>query len=129
MIQRIQTFYLLLFVLLFAAFAYVNEHSLRYLSESSLWNVSASIMAGLALFVSGLSIFLYNNRSLQIKVIWLSLLLVLSAIGLYIFVDGPQQFFLDWPFYILPAGVILQFLAKKGVQFDQNLIKSSERLR
>ena len=129
MIQRIQSVYLALTTILLAFFTYVNEHSLRFLNETSLLNVSTSILASLSLGLSFASIFLYKNRGIQIKLIWLNMVLVITAIALYIFSDGVDGFYLDWPFYILPLGLVLQFLAKKGVKFDENLIKSSDRLR
>lgn len=129
MIQRIQSIYLFLVVLLLSFFTYVNEHSLRFLTESNVVNVATSIFASLSVLVSLVSIFLYKNRALQMKMIWLNVVLVIGAIVCYIYSDGLTNFYLDWPFYILPLGLILQFLAKQGVQFDENLIKSSDRLR
>ena len=129
MIQRIQTIYLSLVVILFAVFTYVNEHSLRFLSETNLINVSTSILASLAIVTSLVTIFIYKNRPLQIKLISLSLVLILIAVGLYIYVDGPSVFFLDWPFYLLPVGFVLQYLAKRGVKADEELVRSADRLR
>jgi peptidoglycan/LPS O-acetylase OafA/YrhL len=129
MIQRIQSVYLALMAIVFAVFSYINEHSFRFLSETSFVNVSSSILASFSLVLSIVIIFLYKNRGIQLRLIWLNMVLVFAAIGLYIYSDGVNGFYLDWPFYLLPLGLILQFLAKKGVQFDENLIRSSDRLR
>ena len=129
MIQRIQSVYLALMAIVFAVFSYINEHSFRFLSETSFVNVSSSILASFSLVLSIVIIFLYKNSGIQLRLIWLNMVLVFAAIGLYIYSDGVNGFYLDWPFYLLPLGLILQFLAKKGVQFDENLIRSSDRLR
>ncbi len=129
MIQRIQSIYLALTVILYATFTYVNEHSLRFFSETGLMNVSTSILACLSLVLSFISIFLYTKRRVQLKLIWLNLVLTAASAALYVFSDGLNSFYLDWPFYILPLGFVLQILARRGVKSDENLIKSSERLR
>lgn len=129
MIQRIQTIYLLAAGIAALLFSFVNEYALQYAGSSGILNVSPSILVQLSALMALVSIFLFKNRSNQIKLIWLSIILAIAGLGLYIYVDGIQNFYLDWQFYIAFSVIVFLYLAKRGVQKDEELIRSADRLR
>lgn len=129
MIQRIQSIYLLVGAILASLFTFMNEHTILHIGSLGLRNVSPSILSLIAVVLGLGIIFLFKNRSFQIKLVWLGLALLLAAIGLYVFVDGVQLFFLDWEFYLLPLGMLSLWLAKRAIKSDEDLIRSADRLR
>ncbi len=129
MIQRIQSVYLFVCVVLATVFTFINEHTVLLLNSVGLEQVSPSIVTLVFSLICLGIIFLYKNRGLQIKLIWLLSFLLVGAMALYAFVDGFNNFFLDWEFYLMPVSLVLLFLAKSGVSSDEKLIRSSDRLR
>lgn len=129
MIQRIQSIYLIIAGIIATVFSFINDYTFSYLKDDNFLLISSSLAILLSAGVAVSTIFLYKNRGLQLKLIWLSLLLALTGLGLYIYLDGLANFYLDWQFYLIPVVLVLLFLAKKGVQKDEALIKSSYRLR
>lgn len=129
MIQRIQTIYLFIAGILAVVFSFVNDYALTQLQNLDLFKVSSSLSLIVSAGIALVCILLFKNRSLQIKLIWLSIIVALAGVGLYIYTDGVQNFYLDWQFYLIILVVVLLFFAKRGVQKDEDLIKSSYRLR
>ncbi|MCB9227765.1 MAG: DUF4293 domain-containing protein [Chitinophagales bacterium] len=129
MIQRIQTIYLFLAGVMAAVFSFISDYALTQLQNLDLLKVSSSLSLIVSAIIALVTIFLFKNRSLQIKLIWLSIIVALAGVVLYIYTDGVQNFYLDWQFYLILVVILFLFLAKKGVQKDENLIKSSYRLR
>ena len=129
MIQRIQSIYLLIASVLATIFSFINDYTFSYLKDDNFLLISSSLAILISAGVALSTIFLYKNRTLQIRLIWFSLLIALAGLGLYVYLDGISNFFLDWQFYFIPIILVFLFLAKRGVQKDEELIKSSYRLR
>lgn len=146
MIQRIQTIWLLLasilsFVSLQTSFfsgikqltidaAVQPEASYARLTGMSNWIllVATVLMALLAL----ISIFLYNNRRIQMRVVLAGLLLSVGLIFLYYreslrFLPG--QGTLDLTALVVMVIPFLFFLAIRGIYKDEYLVKSVNRIR
>ena len=137
MIQRIQSIWLLLasicvfLTLKFSTYVGTNKD----LIPSSFLNGIATlplIFVTLAVgIVTLITIFLYKNRKLQLK---LTLLAILLEVGLiFLYYREIQTFIGQGTFSItaiLHAGVFLfLILAARGISSDNNLIKDSNRLR
>ncbi len=125
MIQRIQTFYLLL-ALFISIFIYIYSFETlgsTLVSESHFFLISSSILI--------FTIFLYKKRNLQ-SFICLSLFilnLIVLIILTHLFINN---LYLDLV-VVLPTLILIQqiliFLARKSIIKDENLIRSINRLR
>ena len=95
------------------------------------------ILASIILLVAGISIFLYKNRQVQMKlgklnILLLSVLLALmfyysDSIGNTIGADVKTNY---QPAVIFPVvALILVFLANRAIKKDEDLVRSADRLR
>lgn len=155
MIQRIQTLYLLLVVILsgivlFSAFAglvnttdelnYVVNYKGVFLVQANgnqflqnVWGVTA--LGAIIPFVALVTIFLYKNRSLQIKLSIFNIVLMAAYYGVLFFYlwQFGSVYHADWFLEVVTAfplvNVILSALAIRSIRKDEALIKSLNRLR
>lgn len=138
MLQRMQT----VWMLLAAIFIFLTVYFVVYTGTKNVPNGTeyTALTAGSNFFlliftiatglVSFIAIFLYKNRSLQLKLCIAALLLyILCAVFYYLqirnFSDG--AFSLTSVFFFLVP--IFLILAMRGIYKDQKLIKSIDRLR
>ena len=120
MIQRIQSLYLL-FAAVFSVTVFVVNFGVSTLF---------SVFAVLCTIISVVSIFLYKNRKLQIKICYTNIILQLFALSI-VFVgmlNGKVFKPLICPF-ILGANCALVAIAIISIQKDEKLIKSLDRIR
>jgi hypothetical protein len=139
MIQRIQTIWLLLasacgFLSLKFSFFSGNKLDANNIKQFELLSAPPHIfilILTVAVFVAVfISIFLYNNRKLQIRIVLAGFLLSLLDIFLYYretkkFVDGTYSFTAILTI-VIP---ILLLMAARGIYKDEKLVKSMDRLR
>lgn len=138
-IQRIQSIYLLIAAVLGAAlFAFpfatapvqqegmlvdgafdVNDHT------------GLIVLTVLVIILSFVTIFLYNNRVLQMNLGKLNIVLLLGLIGLagYVFSTISVATSLGLGLVVPILVLILVFLANKNIQKDEKLVRSADRLR
>jgi len=152
MIQRRQSVYLLLVfvltVLLFTgplAFITLEEggiyfkHSGAFDMQGEKLNVSSwpvTLMLALSTGLSFFTIFSYLNRGRQMRLTIFLMIFNLGLIGIsYYYVsyimhnfDG-LQFMFQWRIVIPPIMLILLFLAFKGIQRDELMVKAADRIR
>ena len=125
MIQRIQTLYLLL-ALVISIFIYMYSFktlSSTLISKSHFFLISATILI--------FTILLYKKRTLQsficLSLFILNLIVLLFLLHLFI-----NSLYLDLGI-VLPTLILIQqcliFLARKSIIKDENLIRSIDRLR
>jgi hypothetical protein len=154
MIQRIQSVYLaiatFLMVLLFSnPLAEIIISDSLYLTQwhhkitatnhemfatISTWPVTA--LLSVIMLIELITIFLYKNRQLQIRLCIYNLLLMVGLVGLIYFftkstlisMDGKKSVLL-WPVLCPLIAIILNFLAFKAIQKDEKLVKSYDRIR
>lgn len=138
MLQRIQSVWLLLAgVLSFLTIRFNIYSGTKELNSANLFsrlNASENFLILVVVIAMGLipliTIFLYKNRSLQIKLSLISLLLfILSAFLFYLQINkfSAGNFALTSVFYFLIP--VFLILAIRGIYKDQKLIKSVDRLR
>lgn len=142
MLQRIQSIWLLL-AAVFAAITFrfpfftgnlidpstgVAAHA-ELNATSTIWLSILTVLAGAIAFVT---IFLFDNRKLQLKLCYLGIFLTVVLLVMYFletakFVAGTGTFALSciFPFAILGFYI----LAARGIWKDERLIKSMDRLR
>jgi Domain of unknown function (DUF4293) len=146
MIQRIQTIYLFLaatagfgvLALPFASTPEVVQSSALFSDNlfSTSDNIGLLVLFALAGALAIGSIFLFNNRKVQLKISWAALLANLFGFGLagFLFfqdkarlgsstVNGGVGAFLPIAF------ILFVFLAIKGIKKDESIVKSADRLR
>jgi hypothetical protein len=120
MIQRKQTLFLLVSVVLLVASAI-----------SLAATVIAPIVLGIAALVSVATIFLYKQRKLQATI---CLVIMLVIVGWYVILavspqpDGSPQL-LGWAHVLPMVSLILTFMARKGILADEKLVRSLDRIR
>lgn len=136
-IQRIQTLWLIIafgcilaFILLpFGALASPADGGIADVEFHSWDFVGLIIPAALAALLDVISIFCYRNLSLQRRVTYISLmmLIVSTCITLYILCAGDTR----WQFAVafLPAAALFDVLALSGISHDSKLLKSYDRIR
>ena len=143
MIQRIQSIYLLLAgasVLSLFALPLANSKkdiAASTLFQDSIFNLQDHI-ALLVLFALGgglalLSIFLFNNRKLQIKLNQGVLFLLVAGIGLAAFLlfndNTIEKAQLDLGTFAPLLGFIFTTLGIRSIKKDEKLVSSADRLR
>ncbi len=97
---------------------------------------SLAILSWIILLLTGVSLFLYKKRMLQIRFCIYGLLLNLGAIGLLLFYMNsfesnfqPESHSYALAFVIPVANAILLYLAFRGIRKDELLVKAYHRLR
>jgi hypothetical protein len=137
MIQRIQTIYL--FLVVTASISYVfmplgnialNETAQVWIIKQSMPNLIVTILVAAIAFIS---IFLYNNRKNQLKVVLANILLSVGLIGLFFFELTQHIGISNYSFRfgaILPIFILLfNVLAYGSIKSDEKLVRSMDRLR
>lgn len=152
MIQRIQTVYLLLSVVCCALCLWfpLGEFSSDGLGQFpavinnvcviggdkaivSYLPISLFVLLSLAVAFSILAIFGYSNRRRQMRlcstVIVLLLLWVVNLSGYALWLVPGTKFVPGWQAALPVVGVILAWLARRGVRKDDELIRATDRIR
>lgn len=149
MIQRIQTVWLLLSVLLFGAlfifpvYEYVIPHTVigglgskNFLSAKS--DFLLLIPAIFCVLLPAIAVFMFKDRKKQKNMVWLSILAACAFIALMLMqissikngTPPPQSESFSIPGAAIPVlGIVLLFLAKSGINKDEKLVRSMDRLR
>lgn len=139
MIQRIQTIYLLLTAFSLSAIQFISIGA--FTAENGEWvkvpmneNLPTYLLSIAGVIIALIGIFLYKNRKLQVNIVHLLILiglLTLASIAFFQFYSDNELVtkpnFLSYPFAVL--ALIFSFLARKGIQADEKLVRSMDRLR
>jgi hypothetical protein len=155
MIQRIQSLYILLTIILLFMWYFMPLASIvdiEYTYNFSLYGIKdiandywffhtiwISVLATLTMVVAMLSLFMYKNRKLQIKLSQLLLLLNTCLVSLaFLMIDKSKAAFgradvttADYKIaMVFPLiAVVFIFLAIKAIKKDEELVRSADRLR
>jgi len=130
MIQRIQTVYLFFVFCLMAILAYLPFSSLNSFADDFCRGYAAVAAVAVAVII-----FLYKNRSMQIRLCY-GMLIALVAIYVFYFIFNMKNFSLSELFgylrftFVFPfISIILVYLAIRGIKKDEKLVRSLDRLR
>jgi hypothetical protein len=135
MIQRIQSIYLGMVCIMTGAFINLPIYYLDGIAVLPFLNIFLSITIGLCAITALVAIFLYKNRKLQMKICWVGVLLATSSIAIaiadYISVTPKEGLSKSISYgLIFPILMIVLFLlAWNGINKDEKLVKSMDRLR
>jgi hypothetical protein len=154
MIQRIQSVYLffaalatgLIFIFPFAEYALNNElfrldvvNFRSIATQQVMFNViPLTLLVAITMLIALVTIFMYKNRMLQLRMGRLNIFLYLAMLGAIFFysdsaVDtlGRDGVAIHYQLgAMLPIiAIILTFLANRGIQKDEALVRSADRIR
>ena len=158
MIQRIQTVYLtvaiaaLIAIYFFPLASFFSDFSyykfyIYKLTSAGPESVSAirpgivmplGIFNGLIAVVALIAIFLYKNRKMQLRIVKLGILMNVILVGLIFFVYAPligksasavADYSKDAGIYFTLISLVMLILANRGINRDEKLIRSADRLR
>ena len=96
-------------------------------ATTTIWLTIITVIIGVLAFIT---IFLFKDRKLQLKLCYLGIFLSLVLLTLYVlemlnFEEGTIAFWV-----IFYAGILISYIfAARGINKDQKLIKSMDRLR
>jgi len=152
MIQRIQSLWLFLAAVALIALLFLpvgmfmmphglyecTAFKMTQIGDASTLNLPVSLIGILSIiggFISFLAIFIYKKRSLQIRFTWVAFtvkaFLASGLIGMFLYFKYALDAGVGYsPALILPIlGLVFDLLAIKGIQKDEALIKSLDRIR
>ncbi|MEA1874704.1 MAG: DUF4293 domain-containing protein [Bacteroidota bacterium] len=152
MIQRIQTLFLIgamislgvLFLIPLGHLIPPNEMILNFqfngiqadkIVENAYQTIPLTILMGMTVFLSFITILMYKNRILQIRLSGINIFLIIGQTGmfLYYFFDAAKQIDAEKQFNIsivLPiVAIIFLYLAIRGIARDEALVKAADRIR
>lgn len=147
-IQRIQTVYLLIAVILMVVFAFVPALTFELADKTVLYGALETGRAGnlhinpllitLIILISLLAfidIFLYKNLQRQMTVCFVDIIIglaMLVAIGIQAFVVGNREgWTVSWQWYVLlpVLSIIFLMMAHKAMSRDKKKLLDADRLR
>ena len=145
-IQRIQTLYLLVALVMMAAFAFLtsfsfdvagNEYVVGTLATGVDGKTSINLLMlclnGLVVVLTAIAIFSYKNLKLQKRLCSISIILLIAlliSIGVMILgATDEQNLSIDISNVLPVVSLVLLFLAYRGISRDQRILSDSDRLR
>lgn len=135
MIQRIQSIWLLLAAIVMAGIFYFPIYKYPEALPVTIGNnYLAIILAALSVILSLVAIFSFRKRKNQKKLVWLDILCCVLLLA-WLYYSGateaavqPGGYF--WIGAFLPLmSIVLLLMSLRGIQKDEKLIKSMDRLR
>lgn len=135
MIQRIQSIWLLLAAIVMAGIFYFPIYKYPETLPVTIGNnYLAIILAALSIILSLVAIFSFRKRKNQKKLVWLDILCCVLLLA-WLYYSGtteaavqPGGYF--WIGAFLPLmSIVLLLMSLRGIQKDEKLIKSMDRLR
>jgi hypothetical protein len=129
MIQRIQSLYLLLAVLLSSGLLYVSHLTEYAMSLESFFSVNYGFY--LIPFLTLITLLFFKKRKIQGVLILLIILFTFFPIVLYVqeIYNGVQASVLYATVSIYLLNIIFLLLARKGIIEDEKLVRSIDRIR
>lgn len=145
-IQRIQTLYMLVALVMMAAFAFLtsfsfdvagNEYVVGTLATGVDGKTSINLLMlclnGLVVVLTAIAIFSYKNLKLQKRLCSISIILLIAlliSIGVMILgATDEQNLSIDISNVLPVVSLFLLFLAYRGISRDQRILSDSDRLR
>ncbi|WP_420601560.1 DUF4293 domain-containing protein [Flagellimonas sp.] len=136
MIQRIQTFFLIMVVLASGALPFVlslwiDGEGAEFFAQNELW-ISIVFYGSAALAL--ISIFMYKNRQNQFVVNRLNMILNLFLLGFFVYrslsLSGENTISEKGIGMLIPVfSIVFLVLANRAIKKDEDLVKSVDRLR
>lgn len=141
MIQRIQTLYLILGTLCLGSLIFLDAVRQAMAAATLTWYVPAvSVIAAVTSIVALVAVFGYKNRARQLKLVAsiqiLTLILMVVLYGALFLAndfarlsEGAADLSLVLILLLPIVAYLFFYLARRGIQRDEDLVKSMDRLR
>ena len=137
MLQRIQTVYLVIALLLDAVFPYLFPLWILKTGKNFFFmtNMTYVILFGLSTVLSLIGIISFKNRQLQFVLGRLNIILNLILLGLFVYQslnlsgETPVVSEKGIGMFLPIISIVLLVLANKAIKKDEDLVKSVDRLR
>ncbi len=130
MIQRIQTIFLFIAAVFAVGFLVCPGMEINDVLTAGKAHIPLLIIGTLSAIISIADIFLFNNRVLQMNVGKLNLLLLVVLVGLSAWTEYGDGDFQPGVGIFLPfVAYIFNWLAIRAIRKDENLVRSTDRLR
>ena len=136
MIQRIQTIYLLIVLILASVGVYLHFDEFNdFIVSKNFDNIYILSLFASVVVVSIWTIFMYSNRKLQFVLDRLNILINLILLGIFGYyaqtLSGETIIVSEKEIeLIIPlVSIVFLYLANKAIQKDEELVKSVDRLR
>ncbi|MDC6366758.1 MULTISPECIES: DUF4293 domain-containing protein [Flavobacteriaceae] len=136
MIQRIQTFFLVIVAIIAGALPFflslwTDEDGVEIFAKDVLW-ISIAFVVSAVLAV--ISIFMYKKRQNQFVVNRLNMILNLFLLGFFVYrslsLSGEMQISEKGIGMLIPVfSIVFLVLANRAIKKDEDLVKSVDRLR
>lgn len=146
MIQRLQTVFLLLAIVMLGLFLYMpllrfeihgfNQEfagwDVRHYYNGYIWFINP-ILIGIAIGLTFINIFLYKRRNVQALLCWMAIIFIVAGQFYVIYKYETAVFLGDvilrkWNLFSA-AAVVFEILAFVYIRRDEQLVKSMDRLR
>lgn len=135
MIQRIQTLHLLAAIIIGVICIIKYLCAPLLFSEPNVVSFAHYLNIGILLIsivLSSWSIFLFKNRPLQMRIVMLSVFFLILYYLIVIVCFFSHSITEPWSniwFYLPILCIFFNIMAKKRIKYDENLVRSADRLR
>ena len=133
MIQRIQSLYILFYIINNCFLLYMSSNDINFFNFFSEIKDIDFLLLILANIFSVVILFNYRNRKTQIKLLFLTILIqliiLMSIIILACKASNSIKYLLNQETILYLLGLVFLFLSLRGINKDQKLIDSIDRIR
>lgn len=133
MIQRIQSLYILFYIINNCFLLYMSSNDINFFNFFSEKKDIDFLLLILANIFSVVILFNYRNRKTQIKLLFLTILIqliiLMSIIVLACKASNSIKYLLNQEVILYLLGLVFLFLSLRGINKDQKLIDSIDRIR
>ena len=133
MIQRIQSLYILFYIINNCFLLYMSSNDINFFNFFSEKKDIDFLLLILANIFSVVILFNYKNRKTQIKLLFLTILIqliiLMSIIVLACKASNSIKYLLNQEVILYLLGLVFLFLSLRGINKDQKLIDSIDRIR
>ena len=133
MIQRIQSLYILFYIINNCFLLYMSSNDIKFSNFFSEKKDIDFLLLILANIFSVVILFNYRNRKTQIKLLFLTILIqliiLMSIIVLACKASNSIKYLLNQEVILYLLGLVFLFLSLRGINKDQKLIDSIDRIR
>ncbi len=135
MLQRIQSIYLLLVILISGILPFIlNNEYLKFSEEFGKDNLLVTILFIFSALLSLVTIFMFKNRKLQFVLGRLNIILNFILLGVFVYwsltISGETSVSEKGIEKLIPViSIVLLVLANRAIKKDEELVKSVDRLR
>lgn len=133
MIQRIQSLYILFYIINNCFLLYMSSNDIKFSNFFSEKKDIDFLLLILANIFSVVILFNYRNRKTQIKLLFLTILIqliiLMSIIVLACKASNSIKYLLNQEAILYLLGLVFLFLSLRGINKDQKLIDSIDRIR